>query len=118
MRTNPFVLDPFAVVYEAFTNLYPGKVVECYWTGPIESETGESAYGQTIFEDDGTISILISDGMLIPHAVEILAHELAHAAAGIDEGHGPAWEEAFASIHDEYNRINKEESGELFEAKE
>ena len=41
----------------------------------------------------------------VEDATEILAHELAHAAVGLDHDHDAEWEKAFDAIFDEYNRI-------------
>ena len=41
-------------------------------------------------------------------AVEVLAHELAHVAVGIEHDHDEVWQEAFDKIFEEYNRIGNQ----------
>lgn len=109
---SPFTNDPFALVYMAFKNLYPNKDCECFLGGV----TGRKHYGETVFEDNGRATIYIKETLKMRDAVEILAHELAHVAAGeTEETHGKEWEEAFAAIHEEYesiaNKMFTEENG-------
>ena len=40
----------------------------------------------------------------LDEATEVLAHELAHVATGIEAEQGPAWEAAYAAISAEYRR--------------
>lgn len=98
-----FVNDPFARVFVAFEELYPG--VECVvsWTESLTDEKGEPVYGLTTFPDDGGVPwVVISADLSVYDAIEILAHELAHVVAGHDAGHGEAWETAFSAIHEKY----------------
>ena len=96
-----FVNDPFVRVYEVFRQLYPDKDCRCFWTDDLED-----AYGVTQFYDDSRSipEIFISTDLPVKHAVEILAHELAHVAVGADADHGESWENAFEAIHREYCR--------------
>lgn len=41
----------------------------------------------------------------IGDTVEIFAHELAHAAVGIEHEHDDVWEKAFDDLFDEYCRF-------------
>lgn len=103
-----FANDPFARVTKYFHLLYPDKKYHCFWTeNNIEAEDGETAYGMTAFPCEGSDEsavpeILISAELPVKHAVEVFAHELAHVAVGVEEGHGEAWERAFERIHNAY----------------
>lgn len=106
---HPFENDPFAIVWQAFQNLYPGKECEVSWCGlEEEGEGDEDVVGLTIWADDGSIQVLVDPKRTVEQATETLAHELAHVAVDPDEGHGPEWEAAFEKIFQEYNRIGDE----------
>lgn len=97
------------MVYEAFEKLFPGNDVRIWWNANIpKAEDGEQPVGVTSFNEDGTIDIDIDALLPVADAVEILAHELAHVAAGENEGHGEKWEQAFDAIHAEFNRIGND----------
>lgn len=99
--------DPFAMVWQAYRNLWPGRPapsVEWCHIDENDAETG-GAWGYTVFTDDGEIAVFISCDLKVMDAVEILAHELAHVAVGAAEDHGDKWEAAFDAIFQEYNRI-------------
>lgn len=99
---HPFINDPFAIVWQAFENLYPGKQdnVTVQWY-PMEN----GSYGVTNFADDGTIDVCVDPNLNVQDAVEILAHELAHIAVGYESGHGEQWNAAFDAIQKEYYKI-------------
>lgn len=106
---SPFVNDMFSMVYYAFDSLYPGKPVRIWWNANIPNAAdGEQRAGLTSFNEDGSIDVDIDALLPVADAVEILAHELAHVAAGEDEGHGEKWEQAFDAIHAEFDRIGNE----------
>ena len=45
---NPFLNDPFAMVWQAFQNLYPDKNCDVYWDPNLQpDEAGKSVYGVT-----------------------------------------------------------------------
>ena len=46
--------------------------------------------------------------MSINNAVEIFAHELAHAGVGVEQEHNERWRKAFDDLFDEYNKIGDE----------
>ena len=97
---SPFKNDPFAIVWQAFNELYPDKECKCY----IAPKTGcDSMCGLTIFNEETTV--LINAELPVEYAVEILAHELAHVAAGVGHDHDEAWEKAFEDIYDKYHEI-------------
>lgn len=106
---TPFENDPFAMVHQAFQNLYPGKQCQILWGSRFElQEEGKPAYGVTDFGEDGQVAVFVSSGLVVADAVEILAHELAHVAAGVEHDHDDVWEAAFEAIFQEYNRIGDE----------
>ena len=104
---TPFGNDMFAMVWQAFKRLYPTqsqKVFEIDWAENV-FDGDEEAFGVTDFRPDGSIGVLISGQLLVVHAVEVFAHELAHVAAGPEAEHGEAWENAFDAIHTEYMKM-------------
>ena len=105
---SPFANDPFALVWEAFKNLYPDKECTCFFDIKEEkTEEGEDIFGETFFGDDGNIDVFVDARLSINDAVEVFAHELAHVTVGNGAGHGPEWEDAFEKIFSEYNRIGE-----------
>lgn len=102
----PFQNDMFAMVWGAFKKLYPDKECEIYWEPQIrDEEDGKPVYGLTDFADDGSVAVFVKPSLEVADAVEILAHELAHVAVGIEHDHDEVWQEAFDKIFEEYNRI-------------
>lgn len=105
---TPFSNDPFALVAKAFSMLYPDVHYEAYWEPLIrDQEDGTPVYGLTDFGEDGSIAIFIKTSLEVTNAVEIFAHELAHAAVGLEHDHDNVWEEAFEKIFVEYNKIGE-----------
>lgn len=103
---NPFKNDPFAVVYRAFNTLYTGKECVCYLHDELrDPESGEPVFGLTNFGDDGKIRVYVSAELSVSDATEVLAHELAHVAVGIEHKHDEEWEKEFENIFLEYTRI-------------
>lgn len=106
MHKHPFHIDPFAVVYTAFRNLYPKNGCIVMWDGGIEDDVGKEVYGETLFpEKQATPIVYINPHLSVIDAIEVLAHELAHVAAGCAADHDEEWEKAFDAIYMEYNRI-------------
>ena len=106
---SPFINDMFSIIFKAFKNLYPDKKCECQWEPEkMTDENGNDVLGLTTFADDGRVFVDISASLKVVDAVEILAHELAHVAVGSDVEHGKEWEDAFDSIHKEYDRIGND----------
>ncbi|MEF2552005.1 hypothetical protein VQ042_11640 [Aurantimonas sp. A2-1-M11] len=63
----------------------------------------EGPYGETFYPDDGGRAVVtVAVGIPMEAVIEVMAHELAHVAAGIDAGHGPVWDAAFSKIHEAY----------------
>ena len=105
----PFQNDMFAMVWGAFKKLSPDKECEIYWEPQIrDEEDGKPVYGLTDFADDGSVAVFVKPSLEVADAVEVLAHELAHVAVGIEHDHDEVWQEAFDKIFEEYNRIGNQ----------
>lgn len=103
---SPFINDPTAIVARAFSELYPGVEYVVQYVPDLRDETNGTAYGLTIFPDDGSTPIVcISAEVPISAGPELLAHELAHVAAGEAVEHGPEWKAAEEAIFQKYNEI-------------
>jgi hypothetical protein len=101
---SPFMNDPTAIVALAFRELYPRLEYYAQYVPGLEDEEGKPAYGLTIFPDDGSTPIVcISAEVPISAGPELLAHELAHVAAGEAVEHGPEWKAAEEAIFQKYN---------------
>ena len=89
--------------------MYPDKDCEIYWEPQIrDEEDGKPVYGLTDFADDGSVAVFVKPSLEVANAVEILAHELAHVAVGVEHDHDEVWQEAFDKIFEEYNRIGSQ----------
>lgn len=113
---SPFGNDIFSMVWKAFKNLYPVSDCTCFWETEIrDSDDGSKVNGLTHRDEEtGEYTVIVNTTALqVADAVEILAHELAHAAAGIDKDHGPEWEAAYDAIFEEYNRIGDDLFGKI-----
>lgn len=96
---SPFINDPTAIVTRAFSELYPGVEYVAQYVPDLRDETNGTAYGLTIFPDDGSTPIVcISAEAPISAAPELLAHELAHVATPEDTEHGESWSAASEAI--------------------
>lgn len=105
----PFQNDMFAMVWGAFKKLCPDKECEIYWEPKIrDEEDGKPVYGLTDFAVDGSVAVFVKPSLEVADAVEVLAHELAHVAVGIEHDHDEVWQEAFDKIFEEYNRIGNQ----------
>ena len=103
-----FQNSPFEMLDKAFKNLYSDKSYIAFIDVDMKDENGEKVYGCTQLNDCDTPIIFIDASLSIQNAIEIFAHELAHVAVGVNEGHGELWEKAFDEIQNEYNRIGEE----------
>lgn len=111
---SPFINDPLPVVYRAFTSLFPNKSCTIFYGVKEEDEHGEEGHGYTFFPDDGSepeVTVFAENDTNVQ--AEILAHELAHVAAGQEHGHDQVWEDAFDAIHAEFCRLSDEMFSEL-----
>lgn len=62
--------------------------------------------GYTLFPDDGgKILIVINGDIPFWATVEILSHELAHAALGENETHSKEWESLFVAAGDHFVKV-------------
>lgn len=108
MKT-PFLNDMLSIVGQAFNNVYPGKNVEVYWNLSIPQPEEGHVCGVTSFCEDqygNEFAVIDIDPTLrVVDAVEVLAHEFAHVAAGKRIDHGDEWAAAYDAIHAEYDRI-------------
>ena len=57
--TSPFQNDPFAMVWQAFKNLYPEKDCICFFDVIEKNGNGDTVYGETLFHDDGTMYVFV-----------------------------------------------------------
>lgn len=106
---SPFINDIFAMIYQAFKNLYPDKTCVCCWDEDLGSDNeGNKVYGITNFENDGNITVYVTTELPICDCAEVFAHELAHVAVGHENDHNDIWEKAFDDIFNEYNRMVKQ----------
>jgi len=98
--------DPMSILLNAFSNLFGEYNVVIQYNPKIKRRFFRGYWGETFFPDDGGIPIIsLSTHLKIEHTIEILAHELAHVAAGINAGHDIVWEDCFNRLHLEHNRI-------------
>ena len=103
---SPYMNDPSAIVARAFAELYPGIDYHAQFVPDLCDESGNRAFGLTIFPDDGSTPIVcISAEAPVSAAPELLAHELAHVATPEDRDHGEAWKAAEKAIGDKYDEI-------------
>lgn len=94
------------IVARAFAELYPGIDYHAQFVPGLCDESGNRAFGLTIFPDDGSTPIVcISAEAPIGAAPELLAHELAHVATPEDRDHGEAWKAAEKAIGDKYDEL-------------
>lgn len=110
MKQNEWVFEnsPFEMLAEAFKRLYPDVEYKAFIDPYIRpGEDNKKVYGLTEF-DEGNITIYIDSELKIVDAIEIFAHELAHAAVGVEHDHDEAWEGAFDALFEEYNKIGDE----------
>lgn len=100
---------PFEMLDIAFKRLFPNVLYTAYFQPNIrDDKNGEKVLGLTDFSDDGEITIFIDVDISINNAVEIFAHELAHAGVGVEHEHDKVWEKAFDDLFEEYNKIGDE----------
>ena len=103
---SPFRNDPPAIVARAFKEIYPDRGYYAQLVPDLKDENGEPAFGLTIFPDDGSTPVVcVSAEAPISAAPELLAHELAHVAAGEAAEHGPEWKAAEEAIAKKYDEI-------------
>lgn len=89
-----FKNDPFTFIWKTFKELYPNARCDEIWLHPGM----ENGVGFTNFNDDGSVFVYVSANIPVCAAAEILAHELAHCAVGIEHEHDKQWDKAFEKI--------------------
>lgn len=103
---SPFSNDPFAMVCQAYKNLYNKPFVAFY--DQHEDDNRKDEYGFTHFVDGEIPKIVVFAEYPVNICVETFAHELAHVAVGVGHEHDEVWEAAFDAIFKEYNRLGEE----------
>ena len=103
---SPFQNDPFALVCQAYKNLFSKPFVAFY--DQHDDDQHKEEYGYTHFVDGKIPTVIIFAEHSINIQVETFAHELAHVAVGVEHEHDDAWEAAFDAIFREYNRLGDE----------
>ena len=91
--------NPMADVVRCFRKLYPHCSADISVQPVPPNLKGQCSFGG---DDHPTPLIEIDPSLPYAGCIDVLAHELAHVAAGESAGHSPEWEKAYASIHDEY----------------
>lgn len=76
---------------------------------PEISVNGEPPFGETIEESACSYVINIAATLPVFAAVEIMAHELAHVIAGIDNEHNDIWDSIFSDLQKEFEETQIEE---------
>lgn len=100
----------FQRVVDIFNDMHQGKDAEIQWVEGMKDECG--AWGETLFPDDGSMPIISIDVEIpVSAAIEIIAHELSHIAAGIDADHGPEWEKEFEKIFQRWDEMMQQDRG-------
>lgn len=93
--------NPLEHVIDIVRNYYPELECDIEFVEGLIDRHG--AFGCTCFPEDGSKPIIsIEVDLAIKHAVEVLAHELAHAATPDDLEHGEEWEKVFDNIHKKF----------------
>ena len=108
MKISPFVNDPFVEIVSAYKKLWPTITLPTIqWLSSGELHKNEdSPWGYFEYNDDEAI-IGIDTLMPVSGAIDVLAHELAHAACHyleLKECHGCDWKSCFNKLHKEYEK--------------
>ena len=93
--------NPFQVILDVFNEQYPGFDCQVNFVSNLYDKEG--AYGVAEMLDDGGWIVAIDVETPIDGAIEVLAHELAHVAAGPSDNHGKKWNRIFTKINDGFN---------------
>lgn len=103
---SPFENDPFAMVCQAYKNLYDKPFRALF--DQHNDDKHKDEYGFTNFAENEIPVVVIFAEHPLNICVETFAHELAHVAVGVEHEHDATWEEAFDKIFAEYNRLGEE----------
>ncbi len=109
---SPFTNDPFAIVCQAYKNLYDKPFLASF--DQHGNDDHKEEYGFTHFVEGEIPKIIIFAEHSVNTCVETFAHELAHVAVGAEHGHDEVWKAALDAIAAEYDRLGEE----LFNEKE
>lgn len=98
---------PIDDILEACNNCFPNIEAKIIFSRELHDESGEKVCGMTIMPKiEGEPAEIVISGDIPYHAVlDIIAHEVAHAAEPEDLDHGEKWDKAFATIREEYYRV-------------
>lgn len=88
---------PFTRMMEVFEDLYPDKNAVLFWVDDLWPNQGA-----TNWNADGSAVVRINIRQYAENAIDTLAHELAHVAAGYEAAHGYQWKSAYEAIKEEY----------------
>jgi hypothetical protein len=91
--THPFENDPFSTLMDVWSEMFPNFPVPLIqWTDEFDIDDHK---GECVLPDDGSeIVVSVSVQCPVANAVEVLAHELAHAACyHLGLGHPDSWED-------------------------
>lgn len=95
---HQFRNDLFEMMYRSFDKLFPNHK-ECYVQWCTQDELDEiEACGDCEWHDDGSIWVYVSTGLTVEHALDTLAHELAHVAVGFEHQHDDMFKLAYNFI--------------------
>jgi len=115
-----FDLNAFNLVIEVANKLYPEMeakisfVPEKYFKKLLKrwgakNEDVKQSCGVTMFDDEGKIPVICINASIPCWAsVEIIAHEIAHVAAGVDADHGEKWQLEYDKIFTAYSIAHSE----------
>jgi len=124
--------DPFSILIQAFSELWPDKTCEIEFSNDIPQPTINDlddrdfwfiekndivrigAAGATRFKNGEIPLILLNPDLELSQIVDTLAEELAHVAVGKEAGHGNMFEYAMDKLFIKFNElaegINNEEA--------
>ena len=94
-------IDPIRVLLTIFEERYPEKQAQLDFVTGINKK---EFLGDTCFGEDGKIYIQVCIEQTMPQLVDIVAHELAHVAAGKTAGHGAKFQEVYNYLNTEFNK--------------
>lgn len=109
--------DPVTELLKIFEKRYPDKNATLVLAGDAEKRGN---LGETYFGDDGKVFIQINIEQTLPQILDIVAHELAHLAAGPEEDHGDKWQGIYDWLFNEWDSHIEEQvklyGGDIYEA--
>lgn len=94
------IYNPIRDVCEAALSVFPD--LDCHVSFADFPDGGPRGTTEWAENGDGTAIVQVDVRLPMAGVVEVLAHELAHVAAGLDAEHGPEWQDAFERIRVAY----------------